>query len=249
MSDKPLLPQEERVFRMWEPLPFSVGEDYDYLRRGFFKRLGSGLLTAVVSLILGVFNRLAFGMRIDGRENLRALDGRGAVSVCNHIHQMDCTMARLALLPKRVYLLSLDSNFRIPVVRHIIRWLGAVPVSRDPQQIRTLFDRMGDALQAGDMVHIYPEGVLVPYDAGLRGFHNGAFRIAVDNNAPVLPMAIVQAQPRGLLRLIKRKPCLHLHILPPVYPSQTLARRKAIVDLHDRCRAAMEQALRDSQAE
>ena len=138
--------------------------------------------------------------------------------------------------------MSLDSNFRIPVVRHIIRWLGAVPLSRNPKQVRQLFSEMEMALQAGAIVQVYPEGVLVPYARQMREFHNGGFRMAAEANVPVLPMMLLQRQPRGVLRLWKRKPCMELYILPPIFPEDGLSRPEAVARYRRKARAAMEQA-------
>ncbi len=237
------LPEAERVLHMWEPLPYSVEAGYDYLRPRWHQRLGTGIFRGVVTLILAAYLRLAFGFRVKGRENLRALGAGGAVAVCNHVHPMDCTMVDRALLGRRVYYLTLDSNFRIPVVRHIIRWLGAVPVSRSPEQIRAMFAAMESGLSGGAVVQVYPEGVLIPYHRELGSFRNGAFRMAVDSRVPVLPMVIRQQPPEGLYRLYKRKPCLHLEILPPVYPDLSLPRREAVATLNRTCRAQMEARL------
>lgn len=238
-----LIPEEEHVLHMWEPLDFAVEDDYDYQRNRWYQRLGSLLFRGIVTGILAVYNTLTLGMKVDGRENLALLKGQGAVAVCNHVHPMDCTMVDNALLSRRVYYVTLDTNFRIPLVRHIIRWLGAVPLSRSPRQIRELFSQMGEAMARGAVVQVYPEGVLIPYDTTLRHFRNGAFRLAVESGVPVLPMVITQEPPRGLFRLYKRKPCLHMHILPPVCPDTTLTRREAVAALHTACRAAMEARL------
>lgn len=139
MDEEMQMPVEERVTSTWEPLKFETGADYDYLRNAWYLRLGTALFRGLVAVILCFYNGLVLGGKVHGRENLRALRDTGAVAVCNHVHNMDCTINNIALLPRRVYHVSLDSNFRIPVVRHIIRWLGAVPLSRSPKQVRRLF--------------------------------------------------------------------------------------------------------------
>lgn len=244
MEREPVLAQpqdeEEHVLHMWEPLSFSVGQDYDYRRQRLLCRFGSGLLRCLVFVLLSVYNSVTLGMKIDGKENLKALKGRGAVTVCNHIHPMDCTMIDLAVFPRRIHYVTLDTNFRIPLVRHLIRWLGAVPLSHSPHQIAQLFEAMGEAMDDGVLVQVYPEGVLIPYSPALRKFKGGAFRLAADHGAPVVPMVITQEPPAGLFRLYKKKPCLHLHILPAIDPDPTLSRRAAAAALRDQCIQAME---------
>ena len=210
--------ENEHVFHMWEPLPFSVKPGYDYRRTGLLARGCYHAIRVLVSIILALFNRFAFGFRITGRNHLKALGDLGFVSVCNHVHPMDCTMVGLALLPKRLYYVSLARNFKIPVIRHLIRFLGAVPLADNPCGVKELFHEMKASLEIGDAVQMYPEGILYPYYDGLREFKPGAFYLAVSANVPVLPMLITYEQPRGLMRLYKKKPCLTLNILPAIYP-------------------------------
>lgn len=235
--------EDPHVLHMWQPFSFRVGPAYDYCRNRWWKRLGDGLFRGIVQGILWAYNGLALGFRVTGRAHLREVKGRGAVTVCNHVHPMDCTMVDLAVFPRRIHYMTLDTNFRIPVVRHLIRWLGAVPLSQSPRQIGALFQAMGQELDTGALVQIYPEGVLIPYDDTLRTFKGGAFRLAADNGVSVVPMVIVQEPPRGLLRLYKRKPCLHLCILPPIAPEPNLPPREAARILQARCREAMAETL------
>ncbi len=239
------IPDEDgHVIHMWQPFSFTVEDDYRYRPRGFLTRLGRGLFRCFAMVLLRILDTAMLGLKIDGRENLDALEG-GAVTVCNHVHPLDCTMIGLALFPRELYYVSLASNFQIPLVRHIIRWLGAVPISKSPHQIGRLFDEMGKAMAEGALVQIYPEGVLIPYDKALRKFKSGAFRLAADNGVSVVPMVITQEKPRGTF-FWKRKPCLHLHILPPIAPDPGLAPREAANDLRQRCLAAMQARLDDS---
>lgn len=230
------------MLHMWEPLSFRVDDDYDYRRQGFFCRLGTGLLRLAVFLLLSVWNYFAYGMVIEGRKNLKALDG-GAVTVCNHIHPMDCTMIDLAVFPRPIHYVTLDTNFRIPAVRHLIRWLGGVPLSHSPHQMGKLLAAMGEAMKDGELVQIYPEGVLIPYCTDLRKFRNGAFRLAADNGVPLVPMVLTQEAPTGILKLYKKKPCLHLHILPALHPDPALPPRAAANRLREQCLQVMQEHL------
>lgn len=236
--------EAERVFHMWEPLRFETVQGYDYQRKGLLPSTGNALLRIFVDLILSVFDKIAFGFRIEGQENLKLLGERGAVTICNHLHPLDCSMVDLAVRRRRIYYITLEANFRIPVIRHLIRILGAVPLPHKSHTSRELFDAMAQAVQDGACVQIYPEGVMVPYCRKLRSFRNGAFRLAVKSGAPIFPMVIVQRKPSGIYRLYKNKPCLTLKVLPPIEADPSLGKREAADDLKQRCFDAMEQAMR-----
>jgi 1-acyl-sn-glycerol-3-phosphate acyltransferase len=233
---------DERVFYMWEPLQFSVEKGYDYLGDGPVKRTAAFVLHTVAVIILTAYNRLAFGYKITGRKNLRLVKGRGAVTVCNHVHPMDCTMIDMALLGHRVYYPTIAANFKIPVIRHVIRTLGAVPIAGG-SRLAELFGAMDTAIKRGDYVQLYPESVMRPYKQGLGRFQDGAFYLAVRACAPVVPMVLTYHRPRGLYRLYKKKPCIHVNILPPVEPPCEGTRREKINRLRDTCEQIMRDAI------
>ena len=243
MTDPTVRKQEEdeHVLHLPEPFAFSVAEGYDYLRDRWYKRVVSFLLRVIAILVLVPLNFIVFGFRVYGRKNLKLLKKRGAVTVCNHIHPLDCTMIYLSLWNRRGYFVSLDTNFKIPIARHLIRGFGGVPISKNPHQIKKLFGVMGKALSRGNYVQIYPEGVLIPYCRTLRKFHPGAFRLAADSGAPILPMVLTLERPRALFSWYKRKRCLRLHILSPIEPDLTLEKRECTAKLQRDCLEAMNQ--------
>ena len=231
---------DEHVFHMWEPLKFETKAGYDYCRKAWYLRALTAVVRTFAFVVLQIYERLFLGYRVVGRENLKPLRRKGAVTVCNHVHPLDCTMVDLALYPKRTYYLTLESNFRIPGIRHLIRVLGGVPLPRQPKRMLEMFRAMGEAADNGAVVHIYPEGVLIPYCETLRPFKNGAFRFVAQKQLPVVPMVITQRQPNGLYRLFKRKPCLTLNILPVQMPDGAMKPKAAAAALASECRIAMQ---------
>ena len=231
--------EEEHIIQMWEPLSFEAGPGYDYHRNGFLQRLATILLRIAADVILAVLDRVCFGLTIGGRKNKKRIRGRGAVTICNHMHVMDCTMIELAMWSRRMYYVTLESNFRIPLVRHLIRLLGGVPLPTKPKSLAAMMEEMGKALRKGSCVQIYPETVLHPYFDGLRRFEDGAFHMAVKNRVPILPLVVSQRPPKGIFNFYKRRPCLHLEILPPVEPDESLPPREARRKLKQQCHEAM----------
>jgi len=232
--------QRQYGVHMWEPLRFTTPEGYDYLRGSRLKRIGYELFRLLIHGILWPLDRVCWGFRIRGRENLAALDGRGAVSVCNHVHAMDCTFIDLALRKRRVYYVTLESNFRIPGIRRIIRWLDGVPLSKQAKPMSELFRQMETAVKDGDIVQIYPEGELLPGCRSLRDFQDGAFYLAAKSGAPILPM---------LLTLPEGRRGYTLRILPPVEPPAGGRPRESAAALRDTVRARMQAALDEAAEE
>lgn len=63
----------------------------------FGKPFSTYLVLFPVLGILRILDTAAFGLHIHGIQNYKALKHTGVVSVCNHVHYMDCTMIALAL--------------------------------------------------------------------------------------------------------------------------------------------------------
>ena len=147
---------------------------------------------------------------------------------------MDCTMNALVNFPCRTYFIRLASNFKIPVIRHLIRLLYAVPIPNKQSQKVRWKQQIEQTLKAGKTVHFYPEGALWPYYEKVREFKKGAFQLAVEANVPVIPIFYRFEEPEGIFSLYKKKKCIYARILEPVYPNLNLAEKERIVDLQQR---------------
>lgn len=217
--------ETEHLLKMWMPLSFRVTEKYKYFPQGVIFNFMNRLLRMAVYIVFPIYNRIFLGVKVKGRKNLRKLRSAGAVTVCNHVNVLDSVLVACHSNRRKICYPTLTSNFRIPVVRRLIRWLGAVPIPEDKQNFKRMKLALEQNLKKGGIVHFFPETVMHPYYEGMRGFRRGAFLLAYNCNVPVLPYVITYRRPRGLYRLYKSKPCLTLHILEPVYPDTAENRR------------------------
>lgn len=224
---------DEHIFHMWEPLKFEIKEDYKFVITNKFVKLFSNIVYVVVWPILWIINVLLFGFKVEGKEKLRKVKG-GKVTVSNHVHPMDCTMTGLINSPKRTYYPTLVENFKIPVIKHIIRILYAIPIPSKIKQKERFLNEIEDILKAGKTIHMYPEGALWPYYEKIRQFKSGAFNIAVSANVPIVPIRYIFVEPKGIYKLYKRKRCINAIVLEPVYPDMSLEISERIEDLKSR---------------
>ena len=192
-----------------------------------------GMIYAILWPVL----RLAFGFRILGKENAKAVPG-GVVTVCNHIHLLDCVMVYMAFPRRRMWALSLPGNLRLPAAGAIVRTMGGLAVPDSAEGYRKLYRHLEGCFAKGHGLQVYPEGELLPWCRELRPFHPGAFRFAVRFGVPVVPCALRQYRRQGPF-----KRGLELVVLPPVDSLPDLPSREAAIELEQRARAAMERAL------
>ncbi len=225
-------------FSSWPRRPLPSG-GREYLSPSPRPRI---LLSLVLPILAGL-DLFLLGAKVEGRENLRALGKGGVVGICNHIHHLDCTLMARSLPRRRQNFLTLQSNLEMRLIGPLVSALGGVPIPTDHRQLPAFSSALREALAAGGVIHLYPEGELEPYCPTLRPFKNTAFSLAYDAQVPILPMCIVLREPRGLFRLYKRKPCMTLHILPPLFPDPSAPRAAEALRLKAACRAAMEDCL------
>ncbi|NUT35575.1 MAG: glycosyltransferase [Hamadaea sp.] len=184
---------------------------------GRLYRLLSGVFYYAVAIpLLFLVTRVVLGARSDGRHRLRR--STGALTVCNHVHYLDCALVALAVFPRRAVFTSLPLNLENPWYGGLVRLLGAVAVPTTPTGLTRFLAEMELLLAQGRIVHFFPEGELKPYDTGLRAFKRGAFHIAAHARVPVVPLSIRFRPPTGVGRLFRRKPTMVLAVGEPVVP-------------------------------
>lgn len=231
-SEDSFIQEDSHVINFWQPFNINIDENFTFVHNSLLFNTFSNLLYLIATPILYVICKLFFGFRIYGKENL---DFSGArITVSNHVHYLDCVMNAFANIPRKTYFTSLESNFNIPVVRHIIKLLNAIPVPEDIKYTHNFMNAIDNLLKENKTVHFYPEGSLWPYSTKIRNFKSGAFSFAVRNNVPIVPFVYKFDNSHSILSIFKKKPCISLHILPPQYPNTELSKKESIQDLKNR---------------
>lgn len=232
------IPEDSHVLHFWQPCKFEIDEDFNFVNDNFVFNTFSNLLYLIAYPILIVINKFFFGFKIEGKENLENIDC-GKVTVSNHVHPMDCTMVGLVNAPKKTFYTSLETNFKIPIVRKIIKLLNTVPIPNDIKYTKNFMDSIDNLLKDKKTVHFYPEGSLWPYYTKIRHFKNGAFDFAVRNNVPVVPMVFKFNKSKKISNIIKTRTTITLVVKEPIYPNKLLSKKEAILDLKERAYNAM----------
>lgn len=236
------LADDTHVCHSWEPLKFELKDNYKYINNNVFFKFFSNILTIPIGFILVIIDKIFLGYKIDGKEKI--VKDSGLVSISNHVHLIDCTIIGLIYYPRRVYYPTLQTNFKIPVVRHLIKILYGMPIPTRDNQKKEFYKQINGALRDKKIIHMYPEGSLWPYYEGIRKFKHGAFKMAVDANVPIQPVKLVFREPRGIYKLYKRKKCLHAVIMDPIYPNSELDYRERIEDLKERTHKVLEEEIK-----
>ena len=140
----------------------------------------------VIRVPLSALSRLFFRIRYKGVENIPQTGG--VIIASNHQTYFDPIWMTLPVKRQLRYL-AWSESFDWPVIGKIIRLLGAWPIQiekTDPTAIR----RSLQLLKNGGAIVIFPEGRRVSPDGKLHRIKNGASRMALEANVPILPITI-----------------------------------------------------------
>ena len=111
--------------------------------------------------------------------------------MCNHVSFVDALI--IAAACRRPIRFVMDHQiFRVPVLNFVFRTGRAIPIAssrEDPKLLERAYDEIASALEAGDLIGIFPEGRIT--DTGeLYPFRSGIRRMIERTPVPVVPMAL-----------------------------------------------------------
>lgn len=175
------------------------------------------LYRLVKCLILHIFPpvfRLLYGFRVVGRIPEEKMQN-GCISVCNHVHKLDCVMLACVFQDYTMQFLSLESNLHIPIAGAIVRLMGGIGLPANLDGWRPVLKRIKQGLDEGQMLQIYPEGELIDGCRTLRAFQPGAFQIACWFRKPMIP-CLLRFYPRFSKSGRRKRDGMELVILEPV---------------------------------
>jgi len=168
--------------------------------------------------------------------------------VSNHQSAVDPPI-HAANLPVSVRFLAKKELFKVPIFGRAMRGVGMVETDRKAGIAghRALNQQIARVMELEKSLIIYPEGTRTE-DGHLRSFKKGAFRIAIDNDLPVVPLTLYgafEAWPSGSRICHGGRVTIVIH--EPI-PTDDL-NASDINDLRDRTREIMGKTLERLQAE
>ncbi|MEO7455434.1 MAG: lysophospholipid acyltransferase family protein [Gemmatimonadaceae bacterium] len=110
------------------------------------------------------------------------------IAVSNHESYADIFL--ISHFPWEMKWLSKDTIFKIPVMGWMMRMANDIPIKRGKREsVVSAMQGCRDRLAKRCSVMIFPEGTRSPTDE-LLPFKDGAFKLAIEAGAPILPIAV-----------------------------------------------------------
>lgn len=142
----------------------------------------------IVLFLMRSVARLFLSWEARGRENIPP-EG-SLILVSNHVHLLDPILLIISS-PRWVSFMAKEELFRPPILRNIVRWAKAFPISRKGtlKGKQETIRRAQDVLQQEFILGMFPEGKR-SIDGKLSRGKAGPAAIAARINVPLLPTGI-----------------------------------------------------------
>lgn len=179
--------------------------------------------------------------RINGLENLNAVKS-GAVITCNHFNPFDCFTVEKVFRKsvhykkKTLYKVIREGNYtNFPgLYGFLFRNCDTLPLSQNKKTMYHFLKAVDIILQRGDFILIYAEQSLWWNYRKPKPLKNGAFKFAVKNNVPVIPIFITMEDSERIGSDGFPIQKYTVFIEKPVYPDQSLTERQQVDDMRDK---------------
>ena len=236
------------LFLLWHALLVLIFEIIFHIFAAFFLLSGKGRRDDLYRIHNWCFGRVAVRAwwpyvrtTTEGLENMPR--ERPVVAVYNHLATIDVFYTTMVPAPNTCIAVR-DWPFR---KLHVLNWFMRLAryINAEQTPADELLKITAELTARGASLQFYPEGHR-SRDGKLQRFHSGAFRVAVENNLPVVPVCF-----SGTNKIQNRKfPWLRpgrvkVKILPAVYPGEfsgSMAVLKMLKEVKGRIEKELENA-------
>ena len=207
----------------------------DYLNEKLFSKIKNKIANYAGSRFFDkmIKNRQLIIKEVRGIENFTAVKG-GKIVTCNHFSVCDNYAVWVALRDymggKLLYKVIREGNYTNPPKPFglFMRHCNTLPLSSQLSTMKKFMNATHVLLERGETILIYPEQSMWWNYKKPKPMQDGAFSLALRNNAPIIPIFITMEDsdvPDGDGFLVQE---YTINILPAIYPDNELSRKDAI---------------------
>ncbi len=206
-----------------------VTDEFEYIKKGFKNAVKHWFYLNCVRIYSHLINTKLTNLKVV--KNKKAKKVKSAIVTCNHISLVDSFAIRKAIGADFYFVAAEFNNFK-GHLGTLSRNTGYIPLPEglNKTKLRKFNDAISYYLKKGKKVLIYPEQAMWRDYKKPRPMKNGAFRYAVQNNVPILPLFITikdkeqKVDENGLQNFGDYT----IHVLDPIYPKPELNAKENI---------------------
>lgn len=193
----------------------------------------------------GGFILFGMGFRYKVVWDEKPMRGTSYMIVANHTSMMDI-MLMLAIMPNPFVFVGKMELVKIPIFGFFYKRTCILVDRSSTRSRKAVFDRAQQRLNQGLSICIYPEGgVSEDPSVLLDSFKDGAFRLAIDHQIPIIPMSLPDNKAHFPYAFFAGKPGLlrvHVHSFIPT-KGLSLAGKDDVRNVREQARNAILQGL------
>lgn len=210
-----------------------VDEKFKYLPTNVFQKVKRFLQTAlIINPFCKEVNKI-FATKVVGKENLKSI--KSAVVVCNHVNKLDCMAIRYALKSNKTYFTAAEFNNMQGFLGDMMRAGGLLPMSNNFSAQKNFLKATNKLLNGKNFVIFFPERAEWWGYEKPRPQFDGAYKIAVSNNVPVIPMFITFKNTQESLADPTKPKQFVVNILKPIFINSKLTAKENIKTMKQNC--------------
>lgn len=205
-------------------------DDIDYLRKKGTSKIKAKVANA---LALSFFKKMVKNEKIvikgiNGVENIQKLDlDKGAIITCNHFNPFDVFTVETVIrkfTKQRMYKVIREGNYtNFPgFYGFLMRNCYTLPLSKNQSTMEKFVKSVSKILKNGDYILIYPEQSLWWNYRKPKPLKPGAFKLATQNDVPILPVFITMEDTDKLDDDGFPVQAYTVNIGEPIYPKENL---------------------------
>lgn len=219
---------------------FNYDKNFPYRLKDKKSKFMKFLFKIVIFLIVKPFVYFRYLLIIEGKKNYRTyrkLTKRKAmITISNHTTEWDSLM----VMTSRYF-----HFFEFPMWQegaegksgYFYRYAGGIVLPTSTYKgMQYAYEALREVLKEDKWLHVFPEAACWAFYPAIRNFGVGVFKLAVEENLPILPMVVKYRKPNFVWGIFKKHPNAKLIIGEPVIPNPSLETKERIDDLLKRSR-------------
>lgn len=222
---------------------FNYDKDFPYRLKDKKSKFMKFLFKIVIFLIVKPFVYFRYLLIIEGKKNyrtyLKLTKRKAMITISNHTTEWDSLM----VMTSRYF-----HFFEFPMWQegaegksgYFYRYAGGIVLPTSTYKgMQYAYEALREVLKEDKWLHVFPEAACWAFYPAIRNFGVGVFKLAVEENLPILPMVVKYRKPNFIWRIFKKHPNAKLIIGEPVIPILSLETKERIDDLLNRSRKEM----------
>lgn len=125
----------------------------------------------------------------------KPVKGQQYIYVANHISYMDAPII-VKTLRSPIRVLGKSEMAKVPVFGYIYKYAVVIVNRSNAEERAKSVRQLKSVLKKGISIFIFPEGTFNLTHQPLKDFYDGAFRIAIETQTPILPVLFLDAYDR-----------------------------------------------------